>query len=192
MDTDRRDQLMRMFHFVITFLEKNNVPYFLEDGSLLGAVRQGGLIKSDYDVDIVVMTDNIMQFKIVMTYECLKNGFLYYRGPGRINEEGITAVDYDRAKSIWIDIGIRKLSNMVKYGETYWHGGYSWYPLKKCYFEERCYPCRANAIDYLKWCYGDDWREYDKDDAEEKMRIKTVQQELRQKLSGMDVVFIDQ
>ena len=34
--------------------EKNNIPYFVQYGSLLGLIRDGGQIPWDYDVDVVV------------------------------------------------------------------------------------------------------------------------------------------
>lgn len=36
------------------FLNKNNIPYFLEGGTLLGIVRDGDLLPWDHDVDISI------------------------------------------------------------------------------------------------------------------------------------------
>ncbi|HIW36183.1 MAG TPA: LicD family protein [Candidatus Treponema faecavium] len=53
-----RKAQMRMLDMLL-FLDKvctaNNIPYFLSDGNLLGAVRHGGFIPWDDDMDIVVM-----------------------------------------------------------------------------------------------------------------------------------------
>lgn len=49
-----QDLAMKTLNEVHRVCEKNNIQYFLAFGSLLGAVRDGGQIPWDYDVDICV------------------------------------------------------------------------------------------------------------------------------------------
>ena len=49
MDAELSDKL---FRDVITVLNKNRVKYWLDYGTLLGAIREGDWISSDFDIDI--------------------------------------------------------------------------------------------------------------------------------------------
>ena len=48
-----------VFENLITVLEKNKIKYWLEYGTLLGIVREKGIIKHDYDIDIGVLTTDV-------------------------------------------------------------------------------------------------------------------------------------
>ncbi len=52
----RRIQLIQceMLEYFADVCEKNNIPYYLAQGTLLGAVRQGAFIAWDDDVDVLV------------------------------------------------------------------------------------------------------------------------------------------
>jgi len=44
--------MIRMIFKTLDILEKHNIPYWLDDGTLLGIVRDGDLIPFDHDADI--------------------------------------------------------------------------------------------------------------------------------------------
>lgn len=50
---------LRTLHQIHNVCEKNDIRYFLAYGSLLGAVRDGGMIPWDYDIDIWIDGENI-------------------------------------------------------------------------------------------------------------------------------------
>lgn len=52
--SDLHLELKRLSSIFHNFCEKNGIPYFLGYGSLLGAVREKGIIEWDSDVDIIV------------------------------------------------------------------------------------------------------------------------------------------
>ncbi|MDP8200893.1 MAG: LicD family protein [Candidatus Tenebribacter burtonii] len=48
------DRMKRLILFAIKILEKNNIPYWLDEGTLLGIVRDGDLLPWDHDADMSV------------------------------------------------------------------------------------------------------------------------------------------
>jgi phosphorylcholine metabolism protein LicD len=46
--------LYKMFYKVSQLLEKNGIVYWITAGTFLGAVRSGGIIKWDDDIDIMI------------------------------------------------------------------------------------------------------------------------------------------
>lgn len=55
--------VLEMFDYVVSLCEKYNIDYFLTYGSLLGAVREKGIIPWDDDVDIGMTYLNMLKLK---------------------------------------------------------------------------------------------------------------------------------
>ncbi|HOD17125.1 MAG TPA: LicD family protein [Candidatus Cloacimonadota bacterium] len=49
------DQALKMLADIISILEKENIPYLLEAGTLLGIIRENRLLPWDSDMDITVL-----------------------------------------------------------------------------------------------------------------------------------------
>ena len=52
-----------LLNYVINLFESNNIRYYLGFGSLLGAIRHGGFIPWDDDVDLFVPRPDFERFK---------------------------------------------------------------------------------------------------------------------------------
>jgi len=69
---DLKNRLFKM----VDILEKNDIKYWLDFGTLLGAYRDGGIINIDYDIDIGVFHEDIGKIRKLAT-ENTNNGTTY-------------------------------------------------------------------------------------------------------------------
>ncbi len=53
-------ELCKTFFALLDFLESKDIPYVLFYGTLLGAVREGGFISWDFDIDIAIKEDVLL------------------------------------------------------------------------------------------------------------------------------------
>ncbi len=80
----RRMQLKmaEILDVVVEIFERNGIPYWLDGGTMLGAVRHGGFIPWDDDIDIDVPARYYRKAKKVLEKELPADLFLQTRGGG--------------------------------------------------------------------------------------------------------------
>jgi len=71
-------KLIKLLEDLSKILDENEIPYWLTCGSILGAVRHGGLIPWDDDIDINVPLEYIDKMKKVI----IENNMNYYKAGG--------------------------------------------------------------------------------------------------------------
>ena len=60
--TEKQKRLLQLFREIDEICKKHNIPYFLNGGSALGAIRHKGFIPWDDDADIAMMKDDYHRF----------------------------------------------------------------------------------------------------------------------------------
>lgn len=95
------------------YCEKHNLRYYLAYGTLLGAVRHGGFIPWDDDIDICMPREDYERFKQLMKTESVRNDLDFINiENGKWNEpEGkivnVNTIGYKRGDfetGLWVDI----------------------------------------------------------------------------------------
>ena len=51
---NKLDSMKNLLHRVVDIMEENNIPYHLDCGTLLGCIRENGLMEKDSDVDVSI------------------------------------------------------------------------------------------------------------------------------------------
>lgn len=79
--TELREVQVNILQYIHNFCVENNIKYSLAYGTLLGAVRHGGYIPWDDDIDIAMLREDYERFialfndenRVYEVYECRKN-----------------------------------------------------------------------------------------------------------------------
>ena len=167
--------LLENFKKTAEIFDKHGFKYWASDGTLLGSVRDNGIIEYDDDIDISILKEDYMR---LINDKKIHNDFnrsgLHLLKPNvddsKINTMRIVKVvtknelnDYTKNK-IFIDIMPReKISNRyilsVKHARDMWPNSYfndnELFPLKKNKFNNLTINIPNNPIPYLERVYGD-------------------------------------
>jgi hypothetical protein len=170
---NQSNSLYRMMKFVHDIFVKNKIGYWLVGGTLLGAVRHGGVIPWDDDGDICVMIKDVPKItKLIPTFD--KAGYEL------TNEDEEGACNRVRGSCSWfcipkkgdglgLDIFIMKeKGKKITYADPDWinseNGGincFFWekhtFPLIPTRFGNFYMYIPNNPIEHLNICYGEDW-----------------------------------
>lgn len=156
-----QDVVIALLPCLADLLEESNIPYWLDWGTLLGAVRDGKMIPWDEDIDIGIFYKDIKKVTNLES-QMVKDGF---RLAMESDKSAVRVIRFYGEKGIkfHIDILPWKINgNIVKAG--YNSKPFKVYPieellnLKKIEFEGRMYPCPREPEKSLDRLMGKDWR----------------------------------
>lgn len=173
-DSNNLPRMKEMLLFTIDQLQKNNIPFWIEAGTLLGIVRDGDLIPWDYDADISIPAEYsdkaaALRYKFFPRYIVLKRKIKTYNRcwvPGetrvvkiKTSWEKLQQVNFHidlfcvykvNDKYHWVDSGVLKCVD-EKFFDT----------LEEIVWEGRKIPVPAHTEEYLSLRYGN-WKIPDK------------------------------
>jgi hypothetical protein len=143
-----KDTIFNMIVFlklIIDFLNNNNIEYVAYGGTLLGVVRNNGLIPWDDDIDLFICEkDEYKLFKL--EEEAIKYGLrLMYKPIDKDGNKRKTFMVYDLYKksSIFCDIFImKKIDKYIEYSDKYYLENF---PGREIYLNE-LYPIQKKNI----------------------------------------------
>lgn len=112
-----KKKIVKLFKQCIKIIEKNNIEYWIICGTLLGSIRDKGLISWDDDADIAIMKENINKF-LLLEDEFKKNniGIVSWFGGYKLYDLNGIDIKGKNFKFPFIDIFIEiKKDNIYMY-----------------------------------------------------------------------------
>jgi len=156
-------------------LDKLNVPFFIEQGTCLGAVRDGDFIEGDRDIDLGIFRDDMQHTTVdIIRDNLLLEGFrrriTYNEGYAHEDRKNICV---DRNTLFDIHIYFLASGNSVpEFPDGYYTEGMgvAVFPAKYkemagFYFRGIEFRMPKLIEEYLVWSFGNDWRIKSDDEA---------------------------
>jgi len=103
-----KEDLDKNFFSIINILKKNNIPYWIGQGTLLGIVREKKLIEWDHDIDICVWFKEVEKEKMVELLT--KDNFVYQEHLGFGNK--YDQLSFDRKGGRRVDINFYEVTTL--------------------------------------------------------------------------------
>lgn len=154
------DPIIGMLPYVAKLLEEHNIKYWLDWGTLLGAVRNGRMIPWDYDIDLGMFHDDAQRL-IALSPDIAKDGFdltafwcnTYVHIIRFFTKEH--GLNFHIDIYPWIVVGetVRAVDNLNRIRTMI-----ELTDLDSVEFEGAKYPCPQNPEKSLLHRYGTDWR----------------------------------
>ncbi len=165
----------KMLMYTTGLLEKNGIPYWLDDGTLLGIIRDGILLPWDNDIDIGVPGEYVekvvaLKRNFFPRYKLLKRSAPSGWLPGRLRVAKIRPLRSEiMSDSLHLDIFFKYADdNESVWVDSYCKkkvAGYFYTNLEKITWEGNNYWIPSDVEKYLEVRYGKNWRtpikEYD-------------------------------
>ena len=171
--------LMNLMEKTIKFLEDNGITYWLDGGTLLGAMRTGNFIPWDDDVDLAIPYESYIKLKqIIKSYPKEYDNNIKYRICEKYDIKFTefmvkTPVDSTKPfflktfhmdgkldKDVFVDLMIyfmidnnKYVCNLIMWKNVYVYNIEDIYPLKRINFENNKYYSVKNPIPYLNNAY---------------------------------------
>lgn len=151
--------LVNMLPYLTKLLEANEIKYWLDWGTLLGAVRNGKIIPWDFDIDLGIQAEDIAKV-LSLRVDVWKDGYdiepcsvlpsklLFYK---KDNHGDAFHIDMDS----WITDGDILRSN---FNPDIIHTAEELGVLVDIEFEGRLYPAPRDPEKVLERLFGEDWR----------------------------------
>ncbi len=167
--------LYRLMKFIHDIFMENGIEYWITGGTLLGAIRHGGIIPHDDDGDICCMLKYASKIKKLIPIFA-ENGYNLTNEPDE-SQDRCTEVKgscswfiTQKGDGLGVDIFMMKVNRdqKVTFADPHWeeseNGG------QRCYFKKKqLYPLRPirfgnffmfapnNSIEHLNTCYNKNW-----------------------------------
>ena len=148
-----KNHLIELLSYIVNVLDKNEINYFLDYGTLLGCVRNKKFIPWDTDIDISIVEHDKLDEIMDIIHKNNKNYYL------KKETNNFYRLNFSRKNLLHIDISIRKKQKdniyTDKYSKRYWgiHED-DLFPLKITYFENIEVKIPINSKKYLENGYG--------------------------------------
>jgi len=171
------DDVVAMFPCVISVLEQHQVTWFLDEGSLLGAIRNQGAIPGDGDADIAILARDKDKFPLLLRdWEKVCNFYVIHRNDTKGLAFPITLYTTRRLlmrifPSYWgpnwyIDVreydidenGMLYDQDFLNVDDTYIVPVEDILPTVPCMFSGVVAQCPRNSTHLVEELYGPNWR----------------------------------
>lgn len=170
------NSLYRTLKFVHDIFIKKKITYWIAFGTLLGAVRHGGPIFIDDDLDACIMKHDIPKLRKLIPY-FKRHGYILMENKDEPEKDVCKKfkdscdwyIIQDKNKdALGMDLFVMKTKgNRINYSNPYWIDSSDG---KNCYYEKSLtfplVPMRFgnyyvyvpnNSVEHLNRCYGNDW-----------------------------------
>jgi lipopolysaccharide cholinephosphotransferase len=163
---EKFQRLYKMMHIVSDLFQKNEIEYFAEGKTLLGAVRHEGLIPWDPSLDIVVSMNDYMMI-VGLAEELATHNLNVVKHPRYQYRLSIQDSSLDLSVDVhfyWVSkdlLGRRKVF-LAEHRFQYMNADYFFFeevaPLQTQKFGNSTIPIPNQSETYLTRRYGKDWR----------------------------------
>jgi lipopolysaccharide cholinephosphotransferase len=158
--------LRRLLQDFRDICDKHGIEYWADGGTLLGAVRSGGIIPHDDDIDVCITPEGMSALR-----EAVKKS-KHLRVQMALSPWGVHKFKNKKESDVWIDLFEVSASTQpsgktrfqyVKQGHRstwpkFWYEDDELRPLQKVPFEDGHIMIPKSPIPYLERGYGADWR----------------------------------